>query len=176
MKVESIMVEKPAACSPETNLAEAAALMWEHNCGALPIVDGEEHVVGVITDRDICMAVGTRNKLASEIRAGEVMSGNVYACTTSNTLEDALSNMREHRVRRIPVVDNDGHLRGIISTSDIVRNTAARKRTGHDVIAAADAIETLKQIEGGGAIATTNGNAEAAPKMQPAGGDFDFEE
>ena len=72
MKVVQVMTPAPLACDPDSNLAEIAAQMWDANCGIVPIVDDTGCVVGVVTDRDICIASATRNLAAGQIRASEL--------------------------------------------------------------------------------------------------------
>jgi CBS domain-containing protein len=67
MKVTDVMAKPPAYCSPQTNLAAAVEILWRQNCGILPVVDSKEKVVGLVTDRDICVALGTRNRLPSDM-------------------------------------------------------------------------------------------------------------
>lgn len=80
MKVKDVMITDAKACGPDTNLAAATELMWSGDCGILPVVDEGGHVMGVITDRDICIAVGTRGWLASDIAVKDAISGNAFAC------------------------------------------------------------------------------------------------
>lgn len=120
MKVENLMVTKVQACRPDTNLAAAAALMWEADCGILPVAEQDGKVIGLITDRDICIALGTRNRLPSDLTVGEVISPKVHACGPDNDVKTALETMRNARVRRLPVVSKDGLLQGILSLDDVV--------------------------------------------------------
>jgi CBS-domain-containing membrane protein len=122
MKVQDIMTANPAFCHRETNLAEVAALMWQHNCGALPVLDKNGSLVGVITDRDVCIALGTRNRVAAEVSAAEVITGRHFTCGPDDNIRHALQRMQDNQVRRLPVVDREEHLRGIISIDDIVLN------------------------------------------------------
>src|SRR5215213_4306396 len=108
MKVQDIMTADVEACGPESDLAEAAAIMWRKDCGSVPVVDAGRRIVGMITDRDICMAVCTRNKLATEMKVSEVISGKVYACAPTDKVGDALETMQSSQLRRLPVVDADG--------------------------------------------------------------------
>ncbi len=80
MKVKDIMMGAPYYCQPETNLGSATELMWNANCGFLPVESTDGKVIGVITDRDICMALGTRNRLAGEVTVAEVPTGKLYTC------------------------------------------------------------------------------------------------
>jgi|SRR5215813_852063 len=127
MKIQNIMTTNVASCSPVTNLAAAAGLLWENDCGWLPITDGEGKVVGVVTDRDICMAVATKNRLASEIHVREVMTGAVHACHPNDDVKSAIKTMRDEKVLRLPVVDEKGRLQGVISMNDIMIQTESGK-------------------------------------------------
>jgi CBS domain-containing protein len=119
MKVQEVMTEDVKACSPDTNLAAATALMWENDCGALPVVVDGKTPIGVITDRDIAIAVGTRGRSPQEIRVDEVMSGQLFACAPDDDIHTALKTMRKDKVRRLPVI-TDGTLKGILSINDVV--------------------------------------------------------
>ena len=119
MKVKDIMTAKPTTCSPGTNLAAAAALMLDADCGFLPVVDGGK-LAGVVTDRDMYIALATRNKLASQVTAGEVARKNVLTCGPEDDVHAALETMREHRVRRLPVEGFGGTVLGIVSMNDIL--------------------------------------------------------
>ena len=120
MKVREIMMGTPYTCRRETNLGEAAELMWKGNCGFLPITGADNKVCGVITDRDICIALGTRNKRAGEVNAGEVTEGSLYTCSPEDEIHVALLTMREGKVRRLPVVDSDGKAVGVLSMDDVL--------------------------------------------------------
>ncbi|HKQ86753.1 MAG TPA: CBS domain-containing protein [Candidatus Acidoferrales bacterium] len=121
MKVSQVMTGTPACCRPETNLGAAVELMWNYNCGILPIVDANDRVTGVITDRDICVALGTRNKPAGEIRVAEVCpSQTLLSCRPDDEVRTALNRMAQGRVRRLPVLDENEKLAGILSMDDIV--------------------------------------------------------
>ena len=80
MKVKDVMMRTPASCRSDTNLGAAAEIMWSRDCGMLPILNPENKVIGVVTDRDLCIALGTRNRLAGEIAVWDVASGKVFFC------------------------------------------------------------------------------------------------
>jgi CBS domain-containing protein len=120
MRVVDIMMGTPYHCGPETNLGSATELMWTGNCGFLPVVGKEGKVMGVITDRDICVALGTRSRLAGEVTVADVMSQKVYSCSPEDDIHVALRAMREGRVRRLPVIAKDGALMGVISMDDVL--------------------------------------------------------
>ena len=80
MKVRDVMTSDVRTCRPETNLADAVRHMWDGDCGALPVVNDEGRVTGMITDRDICIAVATRGRSADRIAVREVTQGHAYTC------------------------------------------------------------------------------------------------
>ncbi len=120
MKAKDVMTRNVKSCHPETNLSQVAALMWDYDFGAMPVVDEGDRVMGMITDRDIAIAAATSGRRATEITVGEVMSGNVYACALDEEISSALKTMRREKVRRLPVIGADGKLAGILSLNDIV--------------------------------------------------------
>jgi CBS domain-containing protein len=140
------MTSNVAACRPETNLAAAAGLMWHYDCGVIPVVDGDKKVVGVITDRDICMAVAMNNRFASEIAVREVISGEVFACTPDDEVSQALATMQRRKVLRLPVVNQDGTLQGILSMNDIVSRAEDGRESMGDGISYAEVVNTRKVI------------------------------
>ncbi|HEY7445608.1 MAG TPA: CBS domain-containing protein [Vicinamibacterales bacterium] len=120
------MTGEPRTCSPDTNLAAAAGLMLDGDCGILPVVaDGK--LVGVVTDRDMYIALATRNKRASDITVGEVVQTPVHTCGPDDDVEAALGTMKQHCVRRLPVEGFGGTIMGIVSMNDIVLASGPRK-------------------------------------------------
>ncbi len=126
MKVRDIMTPQPKCCEPDTNLATATKLMWENDCGVLPVVENGK-LAGIITDRDICIALGTRNRPATEIAVRDVATRELQTCTADQEVNAAMAVMRRAKVRRLPVVDKDGKLVGILALNDLVL-AASRKR------------------------------------------------
>ena len=121
MRVMELMTKKPATCKTSDSLSAAAKLMWDGDCGAIPVVDDGGSVKGMITDRDICMACFTRDRAPSHISVHEAMSHDLFSCLPESNLADAERIMRLNRVRRLPVVDRKGFLVGILSLADIAR-------------------------------------------------------
>lgn len=121
MRVEQLMARPVHYCGPEDTLRHAAQMMWHHDCGWLPVCrgDGTPQVVGVITDRDICMCGMFQNKAPGELRVSEAMARNARSCRPSDSLADAEQIMRDTRVRRLPVIDDEGALAGMISLADL---------------------------------------------------------
>jgi predicted transcriptional regulator len=120
MKVKDIMMGTPYYCQLETNLGSATELMWNANCGFLPVESVDGKVIGVITDRDICIALGTKNRPAGEITVAEVMTGKLYSCSPDDDIHMALQTLRKATVRRLPVVAQNGTLVGVLSMDDIL--------------------------------------------------------
>jgi CBS domain-containing protein len=146
MKVKGVMTSPVQYCGPETSLAEAAMKMWDSDCGVLPVVNREGKVIGVITDRDICMAVATKGRAASNISVWETASGQLYSCAPDDDIQDVLKTMATQKVRRLPVVNDDGELRGILGLNDLVLQAQeAKGRKGAD-LSYEDIIKTLKAI------------------------------
>ena len=146
MKVKDVMMRTAASCNRETNLGAAVEILWERNCGVLPVVDGEQKVIGVITDRDICIALGTRNRLPGEITVGEVTSGRLFTCASEDEIRAAMATMAHAKVRRLPVVTADGKLEGILSMDDIVVRSESRSAKSPSELSHDEVSETLKAV------------------------------
>ena len=125
MKVREIMTSDVKTCRAETNLAEAVKFMWERDCGVLPVVKADGKVTGMITDRDICVAIATRGSTADRIAVQDVTTGTICTCAPDDDAIAALKTMKSQRVRRLPVVDANGRLKGILSLNDVVTQGAA---------------------------------------------------
>ncbi|HTT23339.1 MAG TPA: CBS domain-containing protein [Candidatus Sulfotelmatobacter sp.] len=146
MKVKDVMMRTAASCSGEMNLGAAVKILWDRNCGILPVVDAGQQVIGVITDRDICIALGTRNRLPGEITVGEVASSRLVACRPDDDIRLALASMAEAKVRRLPVLAADGKLEGILSMDDIVIHSETRGVKATSELSYDDVVETLKAV------------------------------
>ena len=108
------------ACQPEADLSTVALQMRQGDCGVLPVVASSGEVVGMITDRDICMAAAIKHCDPASIRVSEVISGNVYACSPDAEVHTVFSIMKQKHVRRLPVVTaEEGKLVGILSINDM---------------------------------------------------------
>jgi CBS domain-containing protein len=125
MKVYSVMKREPRTCAPEADLAAVGRVMGEVGCGVLPVVDAGRRVVGIVTDRDICLALASRDERPSAVRVQDVISGEVYSCNADDEITEALNTMREFGVRRLPVVDLDNRVQGILSLDDVVLEARA---------------------------------------------------
>jgi len=121
MIVEDLMTRNPVSVRPEHDLAMAAQLMWDRDCGALPVTDESCRVIGMITDRDICMATWSQARAPNAIFVAEVMSRDIVQCRPEDTISRAESIMRANQIRRLPVAGREGELFGILSLADIAR-------------------------------------------------------
>jgi CBS domain-containing protein len=140
MKVSKIMTADPKTCESSTTVADAARLMWDGDCGILPVVD-DGRLAGVVTDRDLFIALATRNARASALTVGEVCSRDVCTCAPEDTVASALDAMKAHQVRRLPVVGFGGRLLGILSMNDVVLATGGKGQVHtEEVVSAYQAI------------------------------------
>jgi CBS domain-containing protein len=115
--------------------------MWEADCGVLPVVSGRE-LTGVVTDRDLFIALATRDAKASELTVGSVAHTTPITCTPRDEVQQAMGKMKTHRVRRLPVVDKDGTLVGIVSMNDLLLAIAPQSPTGGKVV---DTLQTISE-------------------------------
>ena len=129
---KDLMTADPQCCTAETPLNEVAKLMVECDCGEIPVVDAAKKLVGVVTDRDIVCRIVAKGQNPSAMTAQDAMTQPVISVTEAATLEDVLSLMEEHQVRRVPVVDAAGSCCGIISQADVAL-TAQESETGEMV-------------------------------------------
>jgi CBS domain-containing protein len=124
------MSRRVRQCRPDHALDHAASLMWEHDCGCLPVcvegASGAPRVIGMLTDRDICMAACFQGKPLGELKVADAMSRGIRTCALDDRPEDVEVLMREQRIRRVPVTDFSGALVGIVSLADLA--LAARGR------------------------------------------------
>jgi len=131
--VHDAMRTRVHICAPEETLARAAQLMWEKDVGCLPVCGPDRRVVAMITDRDVAMAAFTQWKHLAEVTVASAMSGSLYTCSPDDELGAAEEVMRSRQVRRLPVVDAQGLLVGLLSLADISRYVRqhARAASGH---------------------------------------------
>jgi CBS domain-containing protein len=148
MKVKDLMTQAAVCCAPAANVGEAVELMWAHNCGMLPVVGTGGKLEGIVTDRDISIAMGTRNRLAGELTVGEVATKNIVTCKPEDEIHEALQTMAEKQVRRLPVVNEEGIPQGILSMDDIITHGDLNKWQGCCELSAEEIIRALKRLYG----------------------------
>jgi CBS domain-containing protein len=139
MQIQDIMSKPAITCGIHDSLNTAARLMWEHDCGAIPIVDDDGRLAGIVTDRDICMATYTQGRAPQDIPVASVMTKDVRSCEPGDSLETAEGRMQEHQIRRLPVIDGGGQPIAFVSLNDITRaasraESEARASIDHDVV------------------------------------------
>lgn len=130
-KVRDVMTERPRCVAPETPLSEAAQLMESEDVGALPVLDGEQ-LAGMVTDRDIVIRAVAKGKDPRGMPVREVSTRDVVAVGSEEDLSEALKLMASHQVRRLPVIDEDNRLVGVLSQADVAME-AKEKAVGEMV-------------------------------------------
>jgi len=148
MKVKDVMTTRVASVRRDEVLSAAARLMWECDCGSIPVKNDEnDSIIGMITDRDICMATWSKDRPPSNIQVWEAMSSNLYTCTPEDSLSIAEDLMRAKRIRRVPVLDTSRHLVGLLSLADIAtQSQRLGSRTGSAELAPVEITATLASI------------------------------
>ena len=169
MKVGEVMTRNVKTCAPGDTLHLAAKIMWENDCGCVPIVNRESKLTGILTDRDICMAAYTQGMTLSMVNVESAMASTVVSCNPQDELEDAQKLMRRHRVRRLPVVDAGGKIVGLLSLSDIAREAERERREGErQQVRATDVAATL------GGICAQPAHVDAHVAFGPEAGEREF--
>lgn len=143
LPVRELMVRAVHACRPEDTLDVAARIMWEQDCGFVPVTDAVGRLCGVLTDRDACMAAWTQGRSLLAIPVAAAMATKVVVLHPDDPLERAHELLRTHRLRRLPVVDGDQHVVGVLSLKDLAAHARARPA------AQAEVAETLVQVTRG---------------------------
>lgn len=146
MKIESVVHRGVEWCSIHDNLEYAAQIMWEHDIGCLPVLDEYGHIAGIVTDRDVCMAAYTQGAPLRAIPVTTAMAKQVLSCMLSDDVETVERTMGERQIRRMPVIDDQGHPVGIVSVNDLARAATLGKLKAAEVtstLAAVSAPRTL---------------------------------
>lgn len=169
MKVWELMEREVVSCAPTDSLNTAARIMWERDCGCVPVVDRNSVAVGMITDRDICMAAYTQGRSLHLIHVQDVMAQPVVSCEPEDELVTAEKLMRDSKVRRLPVRGADGKLAGVISLSDIALEAERERRAGGGrMIRSTEVAEIL------GAVSQPRPHAVAPIPFAPEAGEMEF--
>lgn len=148
MRVEKIMSRQVSTCAPGDSLEHAASLMWNSDCGCLPVIaDNDSRLLeGIITDRDICMSALFQGKALRDMRVEEAMAKKVLTCRASDEVQEAQRLMEIDQIRRLPVVGNSGELIGILSLADIASESARMQHSQHHEIPGSEVANTLARI------------------------------
>jgi len=151
LEVGDLMTRNVVTVRASEPLSTTAKLLWDYDCGVIPVLkDIGSRVVGMVTDRDICMACWSRNSAPSLILTSEAMSHGLVYCSPTDSVEAAEGIMRSRKVRRLPVLDSDGRMVGILSVTDIARvaRQPSAARPGFE-ISPAHVVDTLNMITTG---------------------------
>jgi len=140
VKIKDIMTAQPTTCAPDTNLATAAELMLDADCGILPVTE-DGKLVGIVTDRDMFIALATRDQRASDLTVGQVAGTLVFTCEPDDDVHAALATMKQRRVRRLPVTGFGNTVIGIVSMNDILLAAGPRKPVRNDEV-----VDTFQEI------------------------------
>jgi CBS domain-containing protein len=146
MKVEALMTRDVKSCRPDQSLAEAAHLMWSHDCGCVPVTGSSDRVLGIITDRDICMAAYFTGRPLAQISVDESMSRDVMAVRPEDSIEVAEAIMKRVQVRRLPVTDPSGRIVGMLSLNDIAREATKQPASKTSELALSEVAMTLGAV------------------------------
>jgi CBS domain-containing protein len=142
MRVQEVMTDHVRCCGPDDDVATAAAMLWETDCGALPVVE-DGRLAGIVTDRDICIAIGTRDRIPHELKVRDVETREVATCSPGDDVHSAMEVMRRTKVRRLPVVGDDGRLLGLLSLNDLILRADRRRGSG---VSYDDVLNTIKAV------------------------------
>ncbi|HSL43975.1 MAG TPA: CBS domain-containing protein [Anaerolineales bacterium] len=134
-KCSDVMTRNVVTCTPENSIVEAAQLMKTEDIGPVLIVDNDDSrtLVGILTDRDIVIKVIAEGQEAKTTRVGDVMSKKLVTCRTEDDVDVAMQAMAQYQLRRIPVVEENMRLAGIISQADVATRVDAPEKTGEVV-------------------------------------------
>lgn len=134
-KCNEVMTKNPVCCLPTDMVAKAAQLMKSENIGSIPVIENEqtEKLVGIVTDRDLALRIIAEGRDAKSTNVETVMTRKVVTCRSDDDLQKALDAMAEHQLRRIPVVDNDNKVVGIIAQADVATRVDQPEKTAEMV-------------------------------------------
>ncbi len=146
MKVSQVMTAEVKTCRERDSLSKAARVMWDNDCGCVPVTDAEGKIAGIITDRDITMAAYTQGLPLHAIGVESAMARTVVTCSSDDDLQTVEELMRQNQVRRVPVLDQSGKLVGIVSLNDLA--LAARQQRKEEIapMTSDEISETLRAI------------------------------
>lgn len=144
--VRSVMTANVVTCTTSDTLHRAAQIMWERDCGAVPLVDSSGRVAGIVTDRDLAMGALTQGLPLVAIPVGRVASGRVHTVSVGASVDDVVAVMGRERVRRVVVVDAHQKVVGIVSLADVSRFVAGLGPSRHDAaLVLAGLVATLSE-------------------------------
>ena len=139
MRIKHVMTKDPRCCVPSDSAQRAASVMRDEHAGIVPVIDDEQSrkVAGVVTDRDLCMNVVAEGRDPKTVPVAQCMTTKVVTCSPNDSVEKATELMREQQIRRVPVVNEQGELQGIVALADLVERADIKTTQTH---------ETLKKV------------------------------
>jgi CBS domain-containing protein len=146
MRVQDLMTPAPITCSWSDSADVPARIMWEHDCGIVPVLDADGQLAGAVTDRDLCMAAYLQGTPLAQIPVATCMTHGLSSCRPQDDVAKAERLMSEHQVHRLPVVDESGSLVGIISLGDIARQFSRRLQHQGASYLAEELVHTMAAI------------------------------
>lgn len=146
MKIANLVHRDVMSCSVHDSLERAAQLMWDYDIGCLPVIDDQGHVSGMVTDRDISMAAYTQGLPLRAIPVATAMAKRVFSCGLGDEIESVERTMSEHQIRRMPVIDEQGHPIGIVSLNDLARAAAIGKLPANEIASTLAAVSTPRSL------------------------------
>ena len=134
-KCNEVMTKNPVCCLPDDMVAKVAQLMQSENIGSIPVVENEQtqKLVGIVTDRDLALKIVAKGHAAKSTKVEAVMTRQVVTCRAADDLQKALDAMAEHQLRRIPIVDNNYKVVGIIAQADVATRVDQPEKTAEMV-------------------------------------------
>ena len=146
MHAGQFMSRDVVTCRADDSLADAVRKMWEHDVGCLLVVDGDDRLVGIMTDRDVCIAAFSTERLLKDIRVKSAMTSHVHSLMDTNRIQDVEVVMSTHKIHRVPIVDRERHVLGVVSMSDIAREAARELAERNPDITDVDLVTTLARL------------------------------
>lgn len=146
MKISEIMTRDVHTCTPTDTLATAAQIMWENDCGAVPVVDREGRLVGIITDRDLAMAAQLQGVALRETSVLSAMARDVKFCSPQDTPATVQAMMQQYRIRRLPVLDAERRVVGVVSLGDLAYIMSSQQTLGGDGMTWTSIAHTLAAV------------------------------
>ncbi len=168
MKVAELMTSNVKTCWQGDSLDKAARTMWDNDCGCLPVVDQDNRIVGILTDRDIAMAAYAQDLPLRAMRAEDAMTRAVVSCSADDEIGTAEEVMRQNKVRRVPVTDPERRPVGILSLNDLARVASRELTHASPTMTSEEIAATL------GAVSEPRGHVLAQFQYAPEPGELEY--
>lgn len=148
MLIKDLMHKRAITCQEQDSLDQVGLLMWNEDCGAIPVLDDDGKIKGMITDRDIAMAAVLKHRPLWDIPAHELIAGkSIHCCLPEDDIHDVLKLMAEYRIRRMPVVDAQKRMMGMVATKDLMEHIQSKGGHGKaDDLSPEETVSALQQI------------------------------